>query len=72
MPAISYIRLAIGLFPEEAKYSSGIWKYVKMAEPQRPAPPCALPPMYTGFWRRSLARSADVTTAATAPSVSMV
>ena len=28
--------------------------------------------MYTGGWRRSLARSAEVTTAATAPSDSMV
>ena len=69
---MAYRRSATGRLPEEAKYSSGIWNQVKMAEPQRPAPPCAEPPMYTGLCRRSLARSAEVMTAATAPSDSMV
>ena len=42
-----------------------------MAGPHRPLPPLADAMMYTGGWRRSLARSADVVITATAPSVSM-
>ena len=47
--------------PDDANMSSGICME-PMARPQAPAPPWAEPETYTGLWRRSRARSADVTT----------
>ena len=55
-----------------AKYSSGVWKYLNSAGPQRPAPPWLAALMSTGGCVRSRARSVDVVITATAPSDSIV
>ena len=63
-------RFAIGRWPDDAKYSSGMPIQV-IAWPQRPAPPLADAHHVHRRVPQVLARSAEVVTTATAPSHSM-